>query len=168
MATWWSNPEGQRRLVLDVSGRSEGLDGYDCFALDLTPELVAMLLNRINQVHAWREADKGLSFASFFDSEGEFYSRDYDSDDGQTDENDNPGPLWVREDEYDSRTEMDRLEIGVSAERGWAGWSAWVKHSDPAIQLSTETLDEADLRRFLAGEDPWLTGTNGPVGMQEE
>jgi hypothetical protein len=153
MAAWWTNPEGKRLLVLEVFGTLDGVDGYDCFAVEMTRELAQALLARIERVKSWKAQDDDLSYAKFWDYAGEYYSWEYDSP--VEDREGHPPPRWVRGD-FDSRTEMDHLEVGCRPD-GWVGWSAWVKHSDPAIKLTTQEIREEELRRFVAGDDPWDT-----------
>jgi hypothetical protein len=162
--TWWTNPAGEQRLVLDVFGRLDGYEDYECFAVEMTTELATQMLQRIERFRAWKAQDDQLTSIKFWNYNGEYFARDWDADDAEKphDTEDNPAPVWERGD-YDSRTEMATMEVGSD----WAGWTAWAKHSDPAVKLSTESLDEADLRRFIAGENPWPLATVGPVGMQE-
>ncbi len=155
MAAWWTNPQGKRLLVLDVSSSLEdgAPDDYQCYVVEMDVALADAILRRMDLVKAWHARDSDLLCAQFWDYRGEYYGRRYDSD--AVDADGNGPPLWVRG-ESDGRTDTDRLEIGCSGgERAWAEWKAYVKHTD--IRLSTEVIDEAELRQCVAGEDPWLS-----------
>lgn len=154
-ATWWTNPKGTRVLVLDVSSSLEDgpPDDYSCYVVEMDVALAEAILRRMDLVKAWNDQDTQLSCAQFWDYRGDYYGRSYDSE--AVDADGNGPPLWARG-EWDGRTDTDRMEVGYGGDgRAWAEWRAYVKNTD--IRLSTEPLDERDLRRFVAGDDPWPT-----------
>lgn len=151
-ATWWTKPDGTRVLVLPVHSSLE--DGppedFECYAVEMDMALAQGLLKRIEQLRSWKAQDDDLSCAQFWDYTGEYYGRNWSAGAPQEDDEGNPPPQWVRG-EYDGRTDGDRLEVGDD----WIEWRAYVKNTD--IRLHTDSLDEKDLRRYVAGEDPWPT-----------
>jgi hypothetical protein len=161
MATWWTNPEGKRLLVLKVWGAPEGMEGYDCFAVDLTPALAMRLITLLDAADVVRHAHPSEQLAAllFHDYTGEYYATDYDADSVYEADDEPLPPVWVRGD-WDSRTELNRLEIntGVGDSTGWVQWTAYIKHCDRGL-IETEALNRKDLQAFATlGLPQWPVG----------
>lgn len=143
-ATWWTNPDGKRFLVLRAYC-AEGID-YDRFLVPMTPEYAQELLRRIEVTNRWRSEERELSWAAWWALDGEFRSADWDSE--LQDADGEQPPLWQAGDS-DFRTDTDRLDIGD----GWVEWHAYVKNTDERVH--TDALERKDLEAYVRGEQPW-------------
>lgn len=148
--TWHRRPkDGKTVLVLEVTSSLEDgpPDDFECAVLELTPEYAAGLLARIEMVKKWLEQDSQLQCAQFWNYDVEYFPLAWD----ESDDSDRvPDPLWDAKGEYDGRTETDMLEVGQS---GYVEWRAYVKNTD--IRIFTSSLSFEDLKRYVAGENPW-------------
>lgn len=150
--TWHLQPDGTRVLVLDVTATSsETPDEHALVTIDMTTELAERLLARMDTVKQWKEKDGEFSCAEWVDYTPSYFSVDYDAEELTGDAT--APPAWSAKGERDGRTDVDRMVVGGE----WVEWTAYVKNSD--ILLTTAALSEADLRRYVAGGNPWHDAT---------
>jgi hypothetical protein len=137
------NPDGQLVPVVKVYGDEH--HGYDLAVLRISPELLTLLRERVEQVQALQvqalaAGDRDLTGVSWADCTPEYYGADYDYDDEPEpeDADGNPAPEWERE-EHSYRTELDELFIDRD---GDLRWTACIKHTDTRIETESVTLQE--------------------------
>jgi hypothetical protein len=153
--TWYVKPDGTRVLVLEVTATIEdGADDYALAAVEMTEDMAMGILAKIDKVGAWHRDDADFMCAEWVDYAPVYFAVDedfYDSADATSDVT--PFPGWGAKGDNDGRTDLDRIGVG----HDWAEWTSCVKNSD--VRLTTAALTEADLRRYVAGENPWHDAT---------
>lgn len=137
-----TNPDGARVILLSVSqGDEAALDGYDVAIVE--PTVTAEALKRIAAFAVLKAADSDLESMRWWSYAAEYFPADeYEPvGDDQT-----PPPIWNRDTDSDSRTEMDRMVVDERE----VYWTAYAKHTD--VRLRTEPLSLADLQAIEARE----------------
>ncbi len=139
------------KLLLNVYRSNENADGFDCAILDLTPQLAAEILLRMNLFAELRKRDKDLAEMGYHDCSPSFLSGDveqlaeildYGEDYKEADIEGTP----VQDFEVE-RTECDRMVI----HSGEVYWEAIPKHGDWRVE--TRPIQEDLIRKVIAAAE---------------
>ena len=123
--------DGARRYRLSVPHGDESfLEGYDVFVIDITPESAHDLLERLGLLAAAHTKDKAAYELYFWETAGDFFAADYDSE-----ETTEPPPPAGEP----SRTECEQLIVRLDE----VAWFAYPRHGDD--HLITEAIPRSVL-----------------------
>lgn len=143
---WIKTPEGDRFLLLEAHftqpDYADGIEGYDCFVVNLTKTAVRALLARMDKVAALHAEDSMIESVDYYDCTGEWWPREFDVEDDEQ-----LVVHWDGRSDFDSRTEVDRLT--VTPDSLW--WHALTKHTEMLVE--TDQIDRATLETLLEEAD---------------
>ncbi len=151
MANWCVDHDGRQQLVLSVYGGRD-VDGCECFAIELTTELAATFLHRMDRLRAAQVIDPDLHASSYRSHHGNYYGLDDQLRAPSPTDSDDLIPRWQHAND-DAATDTHARSTTADGIR----WTAQLTHADRPVLLSTETLRDVDLQLLVAGLNPWTT-----------